>query len=180
MANQGGGDGGKDGLTSGNFPLCPTGHRPFWAAAQKPLGIQKYCVPSAARCRAARPRLKMPVMKSQLKCTTAIIIKKKKNAKRKIRTVLTDGHDANGSATVAFLSIQEKNRGRTCGCVLQVANVVSINYPYVQKEKQKGQLSYRNSRKLLFASDFIVTTARKKSQDTHKRKVRRVPCNREV
>ena len=34
---QGGGrkDGRTEGRTSRNSPLCPTGHRPFWAAAQK-------------------------------------------------------------------------------------------------------------------------------------------------
>ena len=30
-------DGRTDGWTSGNSPLCPTGHRPFGAAAQKGL-----------------------------------------------------------------------------------------------------------------------------------------------
>ena len=35
MANGKGGDVRKDGQTSGNSPLCPTGHRPFGAAAQK-------------------------------------------------------------------------------------------------------------------------------------------------
>ena len=30
-----GGDGRTEGRTSGNSPLCPTGHRPFGAAAQK-------------------------------------------------------------------------------------------------------------------------------------------------
>ena len=35
MKNFGGGDGRKDGRTYGNSPVCPTGHWPFGAAAQK-------------------------------------------------------------------------------------------------------------------------------------------------
>ena len=32
-------DGRTDGQTSGNSPLCPTGHRPFGAAAQKGIKL---------------------------------------------------------------------------------------------------------------------------------------------
>ena len=39
----GGGDVRTDVRTSGNSPLCPTGHQPFGAAAQK-VGVRRYSV----------------------------------------------------------------------------------------------------------------------------------------
>ena len=38
-------EGWKDGRTSGNSSLCPTGHCPFGAAAQKALDGQWYTMP---------------------------------------------------------------------------------------------------------------------------------------
>ena len=61
-------DGQTDGRTYGNSPLCPTGHRPFGAAAQKPsLKVQIQASRLKSELQGLDPCLEVQIQVSKLK-----------------------------------------------------------------------------------------------------------------